>query len=56
MIPNSTDVDNKDNKPNGAIFTDHDGTLCSASAASNGSIGQNRISPEIRKALQKISQ
>jgi hydroxymethylpyrimidine pyrophosphatase-like HAD family hydrolase len=46
----------KENKPIRAIFSDYDGTLCSASAARDNSLGQNRIPPEIRKALQQISQ
>jgi hydroxymethylpyrimidine pyrophosphatase-like HAD family hydrolase len=39
-----------------AIFSDYDGTLCSARAARDTSLGNNRIPPEIRAALQQISQ
>jgi hydroxymethylpyrimidine pyrophosphatase-like HAD family hydrolase len=39
-----------------AIFSDYDGTLCSASAARDTSLGQNRIPLEIKEALQQISQ
>lgn len=38
-----------------AIFSDYDGTLCSASAARDMSLGQNRIPQEIKKALQEIA-
>jgi trehalose-6-phosphatase len=39
-----------------AIFSDYDGTLCSASAARDTSLGQNRIPHEIREALQEIAE
>ncbi len=39
-----------------AIFSDYDGTLCSASAARDTSLGQNRIPLEIKKALQEIAE
>lgn len=38
-----------------AIFSDYDGTLCSASAARDTSLGQNRIPLEIKKVLQEIA-
>jgi len=48
---------NKDkNKLIRAIFSDYDGTLCSASAARDLSLGQNRIPLEIKKVLQEIAQ
>ena len=43
-------------KPIHAIFSDYDGTLCSASAARDTSLGQNRIPLEVRETLQQISQ
>jgi trehalose-6-phosphatase len=39
-----------------AIFSDYDGTLCSASAAKDTSLGQNRIPLEIKKVLQEIAE
>jgi hydroxymethylpyrimidine pyrophosphatase-like HAD family hydrolase len=39
-----------------AIFSDYDGTLCSASAARDMSLGQNRIPLEIKKVLQEIAE
>jgi hydroxymethylpyrimidine pyrophosphatase-like HAD family hydrolase len=42
-------------KPIRAIFSDYDGTLCSASAVRDMSLGQNRIPLEIKKALQEIA-
>lgn len=39
-----------------AIFSDYDGTLCSASAARDISLGQNRIPLEIKKMLQEIAE
>ena len=39
-----------------AIFSDYDGTLCSASAARDTSLGQNRIPLEIKKVLQEIAE
>jgi len=47
--------DSNKNKIIRAIFSDYDGTLCSASAARDISRGQNRIPPEIKEALQQIS-
>jgi trehalose-6-phosphatase len=48
---------NKDkDKPIRAIFSDYDGTLCSASAAKDTSLGQNRIPLEIKKVLQEIAE
>jgi hydroxymethylpyrimidine pyrophosphatase-like HAD family hydrolase len=38
-----------------AIFSDYDGTLCSASAVRDPSLGQNRIPREIKKVLQEIA-
>lgn len=55
MSSDSTKVDNN-NKLIRAIFSDYDGTLCSASAARDISLGPNRIPPEIRNVLQQISQ
>jgi hypothetical protein len=59
MSSNSIDADNykmiKTGKPVRAIFSDYDGTLCSAMAARDNSLGNNRISPEIKEELQKIS-
>lgn len=55
MSSDSTKVD-KNNKLIRAIFSDYDGTLCSASAARDSGIGQSRIPPEIRETLQQISQ
>jgi hydroxymethylpyrimidine pyrophosphatase-like HAD family hydrolase len=46
----------KNNKEIHAILSDYDGTLCSASAARDNSLGQNRIPPEIKEVLQQISQ
>jgi hydroxymethylpyrimidine pyrophosphatase-like HAD family hydrolase len=39
-----------------AIFSDYDGTLCSASAARDMSLGQNRIPLEVKKVLQEIAE
>jgi trehalose-6-phosphatase len=39
-----------------AIFSDYDGTLCSASAAKDTSLGQNRIPLEIKKVLQEMAE
>lgn len=39
-----------------AIFSDYDGTLCSASAARDNSLGRNRIPPEIMRMLQEIAE
>ena len=39
-----------------AIFSDYDGTLCSASAARDTSLGQNRIPLNIKKVLQEIAE
>jgi trehalose-6-phosphatase len=39
-----------------AIFSDYDGTLCSASATRDTSLGQNRIPLEIKKVLQEIAE
>ena len=39
-----------------AIFSDYDGTLCSASTAKDTSLGQNRIPLEIKKGLQEIAE
>lgn len=39
-----------------AIFSDYDGTVCSASAARDTSLGQNRIPLEIKKVLQEIAE
>jgi trehalose-6-phosphatase len=47
---------NKKGKPIRAIFSDYDGTLCSASAARDTSLGQNRIPLEIREVLQQIAE
>ncbi len=48
---------NKDNdKLIRAIFSDYDGTLCSARAARDTSLGQNHIPLEIRETLRQISQ
>lgn len=53
----SIDVDSKKkNKPIRAIFSDYDGTLCSARAARDTSIGHIRIPSEIREALQQIAE
>jgi HAD superfamily hydrolase (TIGR01484 family) len=52
----SNPLDDKKRKPIRAIFSDYDGTLCSASAARDESLGQNRISPKIKQTLQQISQ
>ncbi len=38
-----------------ALFSDYDGTVCSASAARDTSLGQNRIPQEIREVLQQIA-
>lgn len=46
----------KKGKPIRAIFSDYDGTLCSASAARDTSLGQNRIPLEIREVLQQIAE
>ncbi len=46
----------KKGKPVRAIFSDYDGTLCSASAARDTSLGQNRIPLEIREVLQQIAE
>lgn len=46
----------KKEKPIRAIFSDYDGTLCSASAARDTSLGQNRIPLEIREVLQQIAE
>lgn len=54
MSSDSAKVD-KDNKLIRAIFSDHDETLCSASAVRDGRIGQSRVSFEIRETLQQIS-
>ncbi|MFL6511704.1 MAG: hypothetical protein ACJ70X_02020 [Nitrososphaera sp.] len=47
---------NDNGKPIRAIFSDYDGTLCSANAARDMSLGQNRIPLEVKKALQEISE
>jgi hydroxymethylpyrimidine pyrophosphatase-like HAD family hydrolase len=52
----SNPLDDKKYKPIRAIFADYDGTLCSASATRDKSLGQNRISPKIKQTLQQISQ
>jgi hypothetical protein len=52
---NKKEEDNE-GKPIRAIFSDYDGTLCSASAARDISLGQNRTPLEIKEALQQISQ
>lgn len=52
----SNPLDDKKGVPIRAIFSDYDGTLCSASAARDESLGQNRISPKIIRTLQQISQ
>ena len=52
---NKKDEDKK-GKPIRAIFSDYDGTLCSASAARDMSLGQNRIPVEIKEALRQIAE
>jgi hydroxymethylpyrimidine pyrophosphatase-like HAD family hydrolase len=52
---NKKKKDEERSKPISAIFSDYDGTLCSASAARDKSIGQNRIPSKIKQALQQIS-
>ena len=48
--------EDKKGKPIRAIFSDYDGTLCSASAARDMSLGQNRIPVEIKEALRQIAE
>ncbi|MDQ3903625.1 MAG: hypothetical protein M3247_08305 [Thermoproteota archaeon] len=59
MSSNSIDADNykmiRTGKPVRAIFSDYDGTLCSAMAVRDNSLGQNRIPPKIKEELLKIS-
>lgn len=38
-----------------AVFSDYDGTLCSAMAARDSSLGQNRIPRELKTVLEQIS-
>ena len=57
MSSNSIDIGQmKNNKLIRAIFSDYDGTLCSASAARDNSLGQNRIPLEVREVLQQIAE
>lgn len=53
----SDSIDAKDKVKNKPVHanSDYDGTLCSAMAARDNSLGQNRISPEIKEELLKIS-
>jgi hydroxymethylpyrimidine pyrophosphatase-like HAD family hydrolase len=53
---NGNSSTNNNGKSIRAIFSDYDGTLCSASAARDTSLGQSRIPIEIREALQQISE
>jgi HAD superfamily hydrolase (TIGR01484 family) len=63
MIRSNDSIDDTNKKKNShtgklirAIFSDYDGTLCSASAARDTSLGQNRIPQEIREVLQQIAE
>jgi hypothetical protein len=56
VVDKNKKEEDKKGKPIRAIFSDYDGTLCSASAARDMSLGQNRIPVEIKEALHQISQ